>query len=308
MMETEIPTSETPQEVLEPTIEDMIQAEDGVPFTTSLAIAQAFGKEHKNVLRDIENLECSPQFRMLNFEHTPYVHPQNGQTYPAYRLTRDGFSFLAMGFTGQKAAAWKERFLEAFNAMEAALLKQQRQKEAERLERQRQKELSEQKKLEQQEQPAPRPCEKPPFFQTMRKLTKGQTDSLLGLISMESLIQDRQREDVLNELLNTFHIASLEDMRQPHYKDAVYLIMRRMFQAGTEPAGASPASQPYSAAVDGLINFWNNSSVFSKGDIYTYVQNKCGVSVADGLASDKTCLKVLFALWCGIASNELRIQ
>lgn len=307
MTETEILTSET-QEVFEPTIEDMIQAEDGVPFTTSLVIAQAFDKEHKNVLRDIENLECSPQFRMLNFEHTPYVHPQNGQTYPAYRLTRDGFAFLAMGFTGKKAAAWKERFLEAFNAMEAALLKQQRQKEAERLERRHKKELAEQKKLEQEEQPQAPAWQKPPFFQTMRKLTKGQTDALLGLISMESLIQDRQPEDVLKELLNTFHIANLEDMRQPHYKESVYLIMRRMFQAGTEPAGASPASQPYSAAVDGLINFWNNSSVFSRGDIYTYVQNKCGVSIADGLASDKTCLKVLFALWCGIASNELRIQ
>ena len=61
MTETEIPTSET-QEVLEPTIEDMIQAEDGVPFTTSLAIAQAFGKEHKNVLRDIQNLNVRPNF------------------------------------------------------------------------------------------------------------------------------------------------------------------------------------------------------------------------------------------------------
>ena len=213
-----------------------------------------------------------------------------------------------MGFNGQKAVAWKERFLEAFNAMEAALLKQQRQKEAERLERRYKKELAEQKKLEQEEQPQAPAWQKPPFFQTMRKLTKGQTDALLGLISMESLIQDRQSEDMLKELLNTFHIANLEDMRQPHYKESVYLIMRRMFQAGTEPAGASPVSQPYSAAVDGLINFWNNSSAFSRGDIYTYVQNKCGVSIADGLASDKTCLKVLFALWCGIASNELRIQ
>ena len=305
MTETEIPTSET-QEVLEPTIEDMIQAEDGVPFTTSLAIAQAFGKEHKNVLRDIQNLECSSKFRELNFELSSYTAETGNGTireYPAYRLTRDGFAILAMGFNGQKAVAWKERFLEAFNAMEAALLKQQRQKEAERLERRYKKELAEQKKLEQ----APA-WQKPPFFQTMRKLTKGQTDALLGLISMESLIQDRQSEDMLKELLNTFHIANLEDMRQPHYKESVYLIMRRMFQAGTEPAGASPVSQPYSAAVDGLINFWNNSSAFSRGDIYTYVQNKCGVSIADGLASDKTCLKVLFALWCGIASNELRIQ
>ena len=304
-METEIPTTET-QEVLEPTIEDMIQAEDGVPFTTSLAVAQAFGKEHKNVLRYIQNLECSSKFRELNFELSSYTSKTGNGTireYPAYRLTRDGFAILAMGFNGQKAVAWKERFLEAFNAMEAALLKQQRQKEAERLERRHQKELAEQKKLEQEEQPQAPAWQKPPFFQTMRKLTKGQTDALLGLISMESLIQDRQPEDVLKELLNTFHIANLEDMRQPHYKESVYLIMRRMF-----PAGASPASQPYSAAVDGLINFWNNSSVFSRGDIYTYVQNKCGVSVADGLASDKTCLKVLFALWCGIASNELRIQ
>lgn len=309
MTETEIPTPET-QEVREPTIEDMIQAEDGVPFTTSLAVAQAFGKEHKDVLRAISNMECSPEFVERNFALYEYSRDLGigVREYPAYRLTRDGFAFLAMGFTGKKAAAWKERFLEAFNAMEAALLKQQRQKEAERLERRHQKELAEQKKLEQEEQPQAPAWQKPPFFQTMRKLTKGQTDALLGLISMESLIQDRQPEDVLKELLNTFHIANLEDMRQPHYKESVYLIMRRMFQAGTEPAGASPASQPYSAAVDGLINFWNNSSVFSRGDIYTYVQNKCGVSIADGLASDKTCLKVLFALWCGIASNELRIQ
>ena len=309
MTETEIPTPET-QEVREPTVEDMIQAEDGVPFTTSLAVAQAFGKEHKDVLRAISNMECSPEFVERNFALYEYSRDLGigVREYPAYRLTRDGFAFLAMGFTGKKAAAWKERFLEAFNAMEAALLKQQRQKEAERLERRHQKELAEQKKLEQEEQPQAPAWQKPPFFQTMRKLTKGQTDALLGLISMESLIQDRQPEDVLKELLNTFHIANLEDMRQPHYKESVYLIMRRMFQAGTEPAGASPASQPYSAAVDGLINFWNNSSVFSRGDIYTYVQNKCGVSIADGLASDKTCLKVLFALWCGIASNELRIQ
>ena len=255
-------------------------------------------------------MECSSKFLELNFELYEYSrHLGIGvREYPAYRLTRDGFAFLAMGFTGKKAAAWKERFLEAFNAMEAALLRQQRQKETQRLERRHQKELAEQKKLGQQEQPQAPAWKKPPLFQTMRKLTKGQTDALLGLISMESLIQDQQPEDVLKDLLNTFHIARLEDMRQPHYKKSVYLIMRRMFQAGTEPAGASPASQPYSAAVDGLINFWNNSSVFSKGDIYTYVQNKCGVSIADGLASDKTCLKVLFALWCGIASNELRIQ
>ncbi len=102
-------------------IENIVEIDNGKMFTTSLIVAQAFDKEHKNVLRDIENLDCSTEFRQLNFEHTPYVHPQNGETYPAYRLTRDGFAFLAMGFTGKKAAVWKEKFLMAFNAMEEAL-------------------------------------------------------------------------------------------------------------------------------------------------------------------------------------------
>ena len=68
-METEQTTN---QEAFEPTIEDMIQTENGIPTTTSLVIAQVFDKEHKNVLRDIQNLECSPQFRQLNFELYEY--------------------------------------------------------------------------------------------------------------------------------------------------------------------------------------------------------------------------------------------
>lgn len=72
MTETEIPTSETSQEVLEPTIEDMIQAEDGVPFTTSLAIAQAFGKNHFDVLKAIKNLEFSEEFQERNFSLLSY--------------------------------------------------------------------------------------------------------------------------------------------------------------------------------------------------------------------------------------------
>lgn len=104
-------------------IENIVETDGCKMFTSSLIVAESFGKVHKNVLRDIENLQCSPEFRQLNFEHTSYVHPQNGETYPAYRLTRDGFSFLAMGFTGKKAAVWKEKFLMAFNAMEQALLR-----------------------------------------------------------------------------------------------------------------------------------------------------------------------------------------
>ena len=63
----------TTQEVFEPTIEDMIQTESGIPTTTSLVIAQVFDKEHKNVLRDIQNLECSPHFvsSILSYTNIP---------------------------------------------------------------------------------------------------------------------------------------------------------------------------------------------------------------------------------------------
>jgi Rha family phage regulatory protein len=89
--------------------------------TTSMIVAEIFGKQHKDVLRAIELLECSDEFRERNFALSSYKSLQNKRL-PIYLITRDGFSFLAMGFTGPKAAQFKEAFIEAFNKMETALL------------------------------------------------------------------------------------------------------------------------------------------------------------------------------------------
>lgn len=109
--------------------EDQIQAivgelvsEDGRIYTTSMQVAEHFGKQHKNVLRAIANLECSEEFTRLNFELSLKINDlANGKKEPYYRITRDGFVFLAMGFTGKEAAAWKEAYITAFNQMEAEL-------------------------------------------------------------------------------------------------------------------------------------------------------------------------------------------
>lgn len=95
---------------------------DGRPTCTSLVLASRFGKEHKNVLRDIDRIrsECGPEFDRLNFEPIDYQDGKS-RTQRAYRMSRDGYSMVAMGFTGAKATAWKVQFLEAFNAMEAEL-------------------------------------------------------------------------------------------------------------------------------------------------------------------------------------------
>jgi Rha family phage regulatory protein len=100
---------------------------DGCVTTTSLAVAEMFGKEHKNVLRNIGALVSpdsglSQEFNELNFELVEYADAKNEKR-PMYRLSKDGFVILAMGFTGATAMRFKEAYINAFNGMERALLK-----------------------------------------------------------------------------------------------------------------------------------------------------------------------------------------
>ena len=87
-------------------------------LTTSLKVAEIFGKEHSKVMRDITNLYCSDDFRAANFGGSSYTSEQNKQL-PMYEMTKDGFTFLVMGYTGKKAAAFKEAYIKRFNEMEA---------------------------------------------------------------------------------------------------------------------------------------------------------------------------------------------
>lgn len=96
------------------------RGKDNQPLTNSLLVAETFGKEHRNVLRDIKNLieggvlknEQTPMF-----EETTYMSEQNKQIYPLYVMNQDGFTLLAMGFNGKKAMEFKLKYIEAFNAM-----------------------------------------------------------------------------------------------------------------------------------------------------------------------------------------------
>ncbi|EAI9678624.1 phage antirepressor Ant [Campylobacter coli] len=92
---------------------------DNKVFTDSLFIAEVFEKNHAHILRDIKNM-CDDEFKTLNFKEANYK-ASNGKTNPCYNLTRDGFSLLVMGFTGEKAYKWKILFIKAFNEMEKRL-------------------------------------------------------------------------------------------------------------------------------------------------------------------------------------------
>ncbi|KHE13117.1 hypothetical protein OI71_21360 [Aeromonas hydrophila] len=104
----------------------MISLQQGQPVTTSLKVAEVFGKQHKDVLRKIATLDCSKDFNERNFALVTYQDGK-GEARPAYEMTKDGFIFVVMGFTGAKAAATKEAYINAFNWMAEQLAAQRSQ-------------------------------------------------------------------------------------------------------------------------------------------------------------------------------------
>ncbi|MBP8937831.1 MAG: Rha family transcriptional regulator [Agrobacterium sp.] len=83
-------------------------------------VADYFEKRHADVLRSIDCLDCSTQFTERNFAFSGYLD-STGRTLRSIDMSKDGFTFLAMGFTGTKAARFKEAYIAQFNAIEAEL-------------------------------------------------------------------------------------------------------------------------------------------------------------------------------------------
>lgn len=103
---------------------DLVIIQNRQAVTSSLQVAESFEKRHDHVLRDIEELlgglPNSGEAPM--FFETTYQHPQNKQYYKMYYMNRDGFTLLAMGFTGKKAIQFKLKYIQAFNQMEQQLI------------------------------------------------------------------------------------------------------------------------------------------------------------------------------------------
>jgi len=120
--------------IITTTIKPRLKILNGQITTTSLDVAEKFGKSHDNVLRDIRNLmeSMSAAFASINFEEVKetttykssvgeWVTKKTSRT-GHYRMTRNGFSILAMGFTGKAAMKWKEAYINAFSFMETRLV------------------------------------------------------------------------------------------------------------------------------------------------------------------------------------------
>ena len=98
----------------------ILSTQNGEPVASSRQIAESFGKEHKNVMQSIENISAENSAVTQMFFKTTYT-AGTGKAYPMYLMNRDGFTLLAMGFTGKAALEWKLKYIAAFNAMEKQL-------------------------------------------------------------------------------------------------------------------------------------------------------------------------------------------
>lgn len=101
----------------------ILSTQNGEPVASSRDVAKRFGKEHKDVLRAIKSITAQNCAVTQMFYQSEYT-AGTGKKYPMYLMNRDGFSLLAMGFTGKEAVQWKLKYIEAFNQMEKQLMNQ----------------------------------------------------------------------------------------------------------------------------------------------------------------------------------------
>lgn len=97
----------------------LVTIQNDQALTTSLKVAEYFDKQHKHVLEAIREILVAEKSATKFFHESTFEN--RGKNYPIYLMNRDGFSLLAMGFTGKKALKFKLKFIDAFNKMEARL-------------------------------------------------------------------------------------------------------------------------------------------------------------------------------------------
>jgi len=98
----------------------LVYTENNRPVTDSLNVAEKFIKEHRRVMQDIRDLGCSDEFRQHHFVLSSYMTSQNKEL-PKYIMTEQGFTLLAMGYTGDTAMSFKEDYISEFTRMRQQL-------------------------------------------------------------------------------------------------------------------------------------------------------------------------------------------
>lgn len=279
----------TSQDTKHPT-ELVKQNKKGETFTTSLIVAEVFGKLHKNVLKAINDLECSAEFNQLNFEPVNYTDAK-GETRPMCRMTRDGFSFLAMGFTGKKAAEWKEKFLMAFNAMEKELLERRKQPAVEK--------SSARYTLPFRSDPAI-PLDK------HRPCTEEEVRQVKGAVRFWSYIEGISYDEALHSLCTALRLTSIERIYAYDIAYACDFCWRNIFRVAALTQD-TPTMKDTREALEGLIDFIVGESTWTRAQVDHFLCTVCSISSLDEVG-EMGMRKVHLAAWSLFSSITCRVE
>lgn len=264
-------------------IPQLTVSEQGIPMASSLDVANVFGKEHYNVLRDIENLlkDIPEDWQQLNFEFMSYdVKIGNGATRkdPMYLLTRDAFTLLAMGFTGKKAMQFKIAYIEAFNAMEKALLKSDNSN----------------KKIPEKEQPK--------IATIFDEITNPNERTLLamkGIIQFTAFLNNTTYEAMEKFYLDFFGISSLNECTAITAYELIKLTkIKRYKLANNFPLSMQPKLEVLKNTFYGLIDFWKLIIPdLTDKNAENYCCNMCGIKSLQEIQTEEQYLKVIFIIF-----------
>lgn len=182
----------------------LVAVENEHAVTTSLRVAEVFGKQHYNVMKAIKSLDCSEEFRAVNFNASK-IDYQNGnikKQLPMYYITRDGFMFLVMGFTGKTAAKWREAYIKAFNEMEAKIRAEQMAKAIEEHDRKKAEEYEKLLEREDREEAAidARVAAMPPAKSRKRQAEPQTTEQQTATAEDGIIIEDYNGRRVVSSL------------------------------------------------------------------------------------------------------------
>lgn len=245
------------QEQVEKLEQNLVRLDNGQVLTSSLMVAEKFGKRHERVLDAIRRIvdEIEPVFREHNFVPTLVDVPgPNGavRKSPAYSLTRDAFSLVVMGFTGKRALAWKVRYIEAFNAMEQALL---------------QHVVPESNNA---------PLEKRRRGPQFTPATPAQIKGLRGLIEFWSSFEEVSASELEDRVLQAHGLPSIDYVQNWDLTELEWYLLKSLYRASGQVTTEETAENDL-RVLNGLLDFASGLREIKRSDLEGIVCEMCSV-------------------------------
>lgn len=245
------------QEQVEKLKQNLVRLDNGRVLTSSLMIAEKFGKRHANVLRLIESItaDVPEDFTQLNFEPKfRKVDAGNGASrqVPYYELSRDAFSLVVMGFTGKRALAWKVRYIEAFNAMEQALL---------------QHVVPESNNA---------PLEKRRRGPQFTPATPAQIKGLRGLIEFWSSFEEVSASELEDRVLQAHGLPSIDYVQNWDLTELEWYLLKSLYRASGQVT-TEETSENDLRVLNGLLDFASGLREIKRSDLEGIVCEMCSV-------------------------------